>query len=369
MKVIYIVNDLDFFLSHRIALATNAVKRGYEVYIVSDKIVDIGHPNIHLIKIRIQRSSTGIFNNLKTIRDLFSVIKRIEPTLIHNVTLKPILYTNLLLLFNKKIKVVNAISGLGFLFTFNIKSKARIFTESLFRLIIRVKKPYFIFQNEVDENQFKKLGLKNDQRVIIKGSGVDAHLFDYTAPNKNEVIEVVFTGRILIDKGLIEFIEAAKLLKEEYHKRVKFSIYGKIDLENPAHITEEDLLVQMDKDYITWHDYTNDVKSVLKRADIYCLPSYREGLPKSIVEAMAIGRPILTTSAPGCDDTVEEGFNGFKVPVGDVTHLSEALKLLIDDDNLRLQLGKNSRELFEKEFTLEQIVEQTFDFYEEILNP
>ena len=96
MKVIYIVNDLDFFLSHRIALATNAVKRGYEVYIVSDKIVDIGHPNIHLIKIRIQRSSTGIFNNLKTIRDLFSVIKRIEPTLIHNVTLKPILYTNLL---------------------------------------------------------------------------------------------------------------------------------------------------------------------------------------------------------------------------------------------------------------------------------
>ena len=119
-------------------------------------------------------------------------------------------------------------------------------------------------------------------------------------------------------------------------------------------------------DLILWHGHSFDIKNILIDSDIYCLPSHREGLPKSTIEAMAIGRPILTTKAPGCTDTVLDGYNGFKVNVGDIEGLSKKLRELIENEELRTKMGKNSRELFLKDFTLEKVISETFNLYDSL---
>ena len=171
---------------------------------------------------------------------------------------------------------------------------------------------------------------------------------------------------MLKDKGIMELIAACKLLAEK-GKQFQLTLLGKIDLENPAHLTKEELIYACDISQIQWLGYSKDVKTALEKCHIYCLPSYREGLPKAIVEAMSVGRPIVTTTAPGCDDCVMEGVNGFKVPIKDAFALAEKLEVLIDDPARRLKMGKASRRIFEKEFILDKVVKQHMEIYNHML--
>jgi len=202
---------------------------------------------------------------------------------------------------------------------------------------------------------------------MINGSGVDQNEFQYQKPLKKDKIEIIFTGRILYDKGVINLIDAINLLPLSIKAKIILKLYGSIDVQNPAHINKKQIENYLVPGFIEWYGFTSEIKKVISRSDVYCLPSYREGIPKSIIEAMAIGRPILTTEAPGCEDTVEEGVNGFKVPVGNVMALSEKLQILIEDEPLRIQMGKQSREIFEKNYTLEKVIKQTFEVYAQVL--
>ena len=366
MRIAYVVNDLDFFISHRLPLAKKAVELGYSVFIVSNKNPSKKIKGIDYRTISIDRSSTSILKNLKSLIELKRIIKEISPDIIHSVTLKSILLSNLVLLFDKKVKKVNAVSGMGYLFTSNRVSIISYGLKLILRAIIKLGKPHFIFQNLDDLKEFENLGLK-DSYTIIKGSGVDKDEFDYFIPNPNKKINIIFTGRILKDKGVIDLIKAIELLDGNVKSKILVNLYGKIDKENPAHINEDELKSFLIPNLILWHGHSDNIKKNLIYSDIYCLPSYREGLPKSTIEAMAIGRPILTTTAPGCDDTVQEGFNGYKVNVGDSTSLSKKLQELIENKKLRIQMGKNSRELFLKNFTLEKVVSQTFELYDKLI--
>jgi len=366
MRIAYVVNDIDFFISHRLPLAKKAVELGYAVFIISNKLPTIKHKGIDFKKFSIERSSTSIIKNLKSLMELKRIIKEISPDVVHSVTLKSILLSNLVLLFNKKVKKVNAVSGMGYLFTSKRASIATYGFKFILRAIIKFGRPHFIFQNLDDLKEFKKLGLK-ESYTIIKGSGVNKDEFDYFPPKTNEKINITFTGRILKDKGVIDLIKAIKLLPEHIKSNIIVNIYGKIDKENPAHINEDELKSLLIPNLILWHGHSDNIKKNLIDSDIYCLPSYREGLPKSTIEAMAIGRAILTTTAPGCDDTVKEGFNGYKVKAGDSRSLSKKLQELIENKELRIQMGKNSRMLFEKDFTLDKVVNQTFELYDSIL--
>jgi len=156
-------------------------------------------------------------------------------------------------------------------------------------------------------------------------------------------------------------------LPEHIKPNITVNLFGKIDKENPAYIGEDELKRFLIPGLILWHGHSDNIKIELIDSHIYCLPSYREGLPKSIIEAMAIGRPIITTTAPGCDDTVKEGFNGYKVKAGDSKELSKKLEELIENKELRIQMGKNSRELFLRNFTLDKVVSQTFEVYDKLL--
>ena len=370
MKIVYTVNDPLFFLSHRLPLAKNAIKNGFQVYLISDfsniDKKDFLDHHIKTIHIPLSRKSTSVFKNVTSFLKLLKSLKKISPDIIHNITLKMALLGSLCLFFWVNHKTINAISGLGYLFTNSRFSFSKLLVSLIFKTINFFKKPHYIFQNNNDKKVFEKLGVKNNY-TLIKGSGVDKEQFIYHKPLSNKKINITFTGRILKDKGILELIKAVEILPHQIRSKVVLNIYGKIDLENPAHIIEKELKKLLKPNFIVWHGNSNDIKNVLALSDIYCLPSYREGLPKSTLEAMAIGRPIVTTNAPGCEDTVLEGINGYKVNVKDHKALSEKLQLLIEDEPLRIKMGKKSREIFEENFTLDKVVKQTFELYDSLI--
>jgi len=369
-KITYFVNDISFFKNHFLPIALSAAEQ-FNVSIISDKVdleLENQYPELKQYSISIKRSSVNPFSDLILFFRLSKLLNQIKPDLIHNITIKPILYGSLFSKFsNRKIRTINSVTGLGYAIT-NNHLLIKTIMKSLIRLFVS-KESYFLFLNRHDKKFYEDLGKVTTQNfIMIGGSGVDKKEFSFTQPIKKDKIEIVYTGRILKDKGVIDLIKAMKLLDDASKKDVVLKLYGAVDIQNPAHIKEDELKSQLIEGFIKWEGFTSDVKRTLQSADIYCLPSFREGLPKSTIEAMAIGRPIITTTAPGCDDTVKEGFNGYKVKAGDSKELSKKLQELIENKELRIQMGKNSRELFLKNFTLEKVVSQTFELYNHLLS-
>lgn len=365
MKILYIVNDINFFRSHRLPIALEALNKGWEVTVASNDILQFDQ-RIRVVKIPIDRASISIFKSLKLFFSIFFLIKKVKPRIVHNVTLKPIIIGSLVSFFFRKLIIINAVSGLGVMFTSNNFSFLKKIVLLLFRIIVLRRNTGFIFQNSIDLSVFKKIGLKKSY-AIIKGSGVDADYMKFKEPLISDYKTILFTGRILKDKGVLDLINAFKLLPEKIKSKTTLRLLGDEDLENPSYIKIQDLKKTLEKDRIEWYGYSDLIKEELEQCDIYCLPSYREGLPKSIVEAMAIGRPIVTTNAPGCDDCVVEGYNGFKIDSGNVKDLSLVLLKLLKNDSLCLSMGHNSRKFFKKYFTLEIVISKTFDLYDKLL--
>jgi len=224
-----------------------------------------------------------------------------------------------------------------------------------------------IFQNDEDKSLFLNNHIiRENQSYLIKGSGVDLNQFCYTQEPQTGKIKVLLTARMIREKGIFVLIEAAKLLKNDYQDKIQFLLCGGID-DNPNAIKENDLKSVCDGDYITWLGYRTDVLDLLKTSHIVAFPSYyKEGLPKSLIEATAVGRPIITTDSIGCKETVIEGYNGFLVPIKNSEALADRLKLLIDDAQLRITMGKNSRCLAEKEFSILNVITKHLEIYKQL---
>ncbi len=367
-KILYVVNVDWFFISHRLPLALEALKQGSEVYLVTK---DTGHKNellkygIKFVNIDFQRSGKNPLKELKLIYGLKKIYNELNPDIIHHISLKPCIYGTIAAKKHKKpIKIINAVSGLGHLFTDNRNSLSTKLLILLLKRAFKDKKSNFIFQNPDDKDLYKRYGFLNDNNyVIIKGAGVDENVFSYTKPEINNMLRVTLLCRMIKDKGVIEFIESAEILRAELEGKVVFELVGGIDLDNPARITEDDLKKKCDNKYIKWVGHQKNVKLIYQKSDIVCLPSYREGLPKSLIEAMAIGRPIITTDAIGCRECVDNGINGYIVPLKNAEVLAEKIKILISDPILRVQMGLQSREKMVNEMSLKKVVEQTFSFY------
>lgn len=373
-KKIFIVVNVDwFFLSHRLQLANSLQSDGNDVYIITKdtgKKVEITNHGLSFINIDFERSGTNILKEVKLIFKLLKLYKKYNPDIIHHVTIKPAIYGSVALSFFKNdIKCINAISGLGYNFIENRKSIIQKFLLMLMDIGFKRKNVNFIFQNSDDKNFYSSLEFLTDKNYeIIKGSGVDQNDFNYVAPIKKSKLKVVFSGRMLLDKGIVEFMEATKLLRNKYLHSVEFILMGDIDIYNKASANENLINSYLEKEYLTWIGFKNEVKDILINADIVCLPSYREGLPKSLIEAMAIGRPIVTTNTAGCKECVEENINGYLVPVKSVIELAAKIELLLDDENLRLKMGKASRNKMEIELSLNKVINDTKSFYGKIIN-
>ncbi len=369
-KILYVVNVDWFFISHRLPLAKEALGRGYQVTVLaknSGRRDEIESHGIKFIDIDIERSGKNLINELNVVFQIYKVYQRVKPEIIHHVTIKPAIYGSAVIrLFKlKDLKFVNAISGLGYNFTYGRKTKFQMLLLYLMKYSFNNRLANFIFQNPDDCEFYTKLGFINsNNHVIIKGSGVDENKFSYTRPRNNSKLKVILTARMLFDKGIVEFSLAARELMYKWFGKAEFLFVGDIDPDNPASARVEDMEGLLIADYIKWDGFQADMGKVLAEADIVCLPSYREGLPKALVEAMAIGRPIITTDTAGCRECVVEGENGYLVPINDFQLLSNRIENLLLDKQLRLKMGRASREMMEKQMSLSKVIENTFNFYD-----
>ena len=368
---LFIVVNVDwFFLSHRKDIALSAQKAGYEVTIITK---DTGKKSIiealglKVIDLPMNRSGQNIIEELHTCWFLFRLYYRIKPDVVHHVGLKTILWGTLAAKLANVCAVVNAVSGLGVFFSEENKSLVLKLLPKLLRFSHHRRNLAVIFQNEEDKGLFlKNRIIKEEQAFMIKGSGVDLNQYAYTSEPKGGKIKVLFTARMIVEKGVFVLTEAALKLKAEYKNKVEFLLCGGLD-DNPKAIKEEELKAVCDGEYIRWLGYRTDVLELLKSCHIVAFPSYyKEGLPKSLIEATAVGRPIVTTNSIGCKETVIDGYNGYLIPVKDSDALAEKLRTLFEDEDLRLNMGRNSRILAEKDFSIENVILKHLDIYNQL---
>lgn len=359
-------------MSHRLPIALEAKKRGYDVTVFA--IEEGGHGEeirahgLNFVPIPTSRSGTNILTELKVLWFLFQHYRKGKPDIIHHVAVKPVTYGSVAARLAGVPRVVNALSGLGFLFINADQNRlAHTLVNTFFKFGFNNPNLRFILQNKDDDQMIKEMNILAPKQIfVIKGSGVDLNKFAYAEETleANQKIRILLAARMLWDKGVGEFVAAAEQLKEKYQDKAEFILAGNVDMGNKAGIPEAQLLKWNEEGAVNWIGFQKDMVSVIKAAHIIVLPSYREGLPKSLIETCAIGRPIITTDVPGCREVVVEGENGFMVEKNAVASLADCMELLINDAELRIKMGRAGRKKAEAEFSIENVLDKTFAIYE-----
>ncbi|WP_407207346.1 glycosyltransferase family 4 protein [Citrobacter portucalensis] len=368
--LLYFVNVDWFFISHRLPIAQKALDDGYKVAIAchfTSHREELETMGFMTFEIPFSRSGVGIFSELKTILKIREVINLVKPTLIHSITIKPVIYSGLM---RRTISATNpmvfAISGLGYVFTTKTMRATliRLAVTVLYKLALSGNKKIVIFQNPSDEGILSKIvGLNENEKVLIKGSGVDLNVYDFKQEPDNGQIKIAMACRLLKDKGVYQYIEAARLVKKS-HSNVEFLLIGSPDPENPNSVLAEEIDAWVHEGVITYLGHRKDIANIFANSNIVSLPSfYGEGVPKVLIEAAACGRPIVTTNNPGCRDAIVDGETGICVPVKDSLALASALVILIEQPALRQSMGKAARNFAEAEFDIKSVVNKHLAIY------
>lgn len=362
--LVFLVTEDRYFVSHRLTLARTAVERGYRVVVATrdtGHVTPIQQAGCEVARLRWRRDG-GLMSELATLVDVVRLYRRERPSVVHHVALKPIIMGSVAATLARVPKIVNAVAGLGYAFTQGSESRRGIGLLVRFLLRGAMRGTTVILQNEDDKRELLDLGLlRNQQIVIIRGMGVDLRRFAPTAENDGTPA-VVFVARMLWDKGVGEFVEAARRLKHDGIK-ARFVLIGGSDPANRAAVPEQQMAEWVREGMVEWLGHRSDLPSLLADAHIVCLPSYREGLPKALVEAAAAGRPIVTTDVPGCRDVVRHEVNGLLVPPRDAMALASAIRRLLGDPKLRADMGCRGREIAEREFDARLVANSTLDLY------
>ena len=366
-RLLYLVTEDWYFVSHRLALAKAAQAAGYDVSVVTrvarhgDMIRDAG---FELVAMPFDRSGLDPIKETKTLAALIQIYRRIRPDVVHHVAMKPVLYGSVAARATGVPRVINALMGLGYVFTSDNR-RARILKPAVraaLKAALTGKSTHVIVQNEDDRTLFSAEGLVRPQQLhLIRGSGVDLAAYPETPPPKGRP-RIVLPARVLRDKGVVEFVEAARILKAS-GVDAEFVLAGAPDPVNPASLSEREIVAWVDEGLITYLGWRDDMAAVIASATIVCLPSYREGLPKALLEAAAMARPIVATDVPGCREIVRDGENGVLVPARDSAAMAGALQRLIDDPDLCRRLGTTGRRMVEDAFSLDHVIAQTLAVY------
>lgn len=369
MKFLLIASYPGSILKFRGALIEAIRDKGFEIHIAAPEFNNC-HEEVKALKklgyilhdIPMQRTGTSPLNDAKTLSALYFLIKRIKPSHVLSYTIKPVIYGTLAAWAAKIPNRYALITGLGYAFqqveeTGNRSKLQRLIHELYKQALSRATKVFF--QNPDDFNLFKQLKLisSNTPIAVVNGSGVDVSEYAVASfPMKvDDIPELRFLliARLLGDKGVREYAKAAKLIKDK-HPKAKFDLVGWID-NNPDSIEQQELDQWVEEGTINFWGKLTDVKPAIEASSIYVLPSYREGTPRTVLEAMAMGRPIITTDAPGCRETVTNEVNGFLVPVKSVEGLVETMEKFILDPSLIETMGKASRKIAEDKFDVHAV--------------
>ena len=370
-KLFIIVNQDSFFLSHRKPVAQAALAQGYDVTIVAQdtgRSADIRALGLGFVDLPIDKAGVNPVKEASTFWFLYRLFRQEKPDIVHNVGLKAILWGGLAARLAGVRGIVSAVSGLGVLFSPDYPHRSlRMAVTSVLKYIHRSEGVCCIFHNLEDRDVLLKAGVVNEQQCFrTMGSGIDLNEYDYCPEPSEGKIHVLFTARMVEDKGVLVLIEAASRLKEEFGESVDFLLCGGLDT-NPNAITKEQLESLCDGTYIKWLGMRNDVLKLLRESHIFAFPSYyKEGLPKSCIEAAAVGRPVVTCDSTGCRDAVEDGVTGFLVPVKDSEALAERLRWLITHPQERKMMGEAARAFAEKTFSIKEVVDIHMDIYRRV---
>lgn len=370
--LLYFVTEDWFFCSHFIERAVAAQQAGYKVSVLT-RVRDHGNriraAGLSLIPIEIERKGLNPLQEFLTIMQVAGIYRRERPQLVHHFALKPIIYGTLAARLTAIKHCVNAPVGMGFIFSSSSRL-ARLIRPAMWltlRALLNPSGSRVVFENADDLAETVKSGLVRPQTaVLIRGAGVDITRFQ-PRPEPDGIPKVVLVARMIWEKGISEFVEAARRLHDR-KIAARFLLVGAPDLGNPAAIPPAQLQAWHREKVVEWLGHRSDVAEILAGSHIACLPSYyREGLPKSLIEALAAGRPIVTTDAPGCREAVRHGDNGFLVPNRDPEALAEALATLIQNPSLRQRMGASGRRRAETEFASSLVCEATLGLYHDLL--
>jgi len=371
MKLLFIVNVDWFFISHRLPIALAAIKKGYEVHLacgITDRKNELESLGIIVHHLSITRSGTSLLKEFKVIKEMNAVVNNVSPDTVHLVTIKGAVYGGLVTRFRNIKTRVASISGLGFVFIDEgIKARIiRFVVTKLYRLALNSANTTVIFQNENDKQIFiKNKIIKPEQSLIIRGSGVDLATYNASPEPSGEKV-IMFLARLLKDKGLIEFCEAAVSLKNSGFKG-RFVLVGDIDLHNPNSITQSELDHYIKVGAVEHWGFSSKVAETIAKSHIMVLPSYREGLPKSLIEAAACGRVVITTDVPGCRDAITPNVTGILIPLKSSEAIADAILSLCKNDDKRIEMGRKGRELAEMCFDIEDVIDTHLNLYKEAI--
>lgn len=372
--ILFLVTEDWYFCSHRLPIARAARDAGLEV-VVATRVTRHGpcieREGFRLIPLTISRRSQNPLRELATFFEILRMYRRVRPDLVHHVAMKPVLYGSFAARVARVPVVINAIAGMGFVFSSD-RWQARFLRPGIsiaFRWLLNHGQGRTILQNPDDQRLLTGAGLVLPERtVLIRGSGVDISRFCPSPPPDDGPVVVTLISRMLRDKGIAEFVEAARLLKRR-GVSVKAVVVGTPDPENPASILESQLLDWQAEGVIEWWGARDDIPGILAKSHIAVLPSYREGLPKTLLEAAACGRPIIATDVPGCREIVQHEENGLLIPVKDPAALAAAITHLAGDRDLRDRMGNAGRRLVESEFAESIVANETLELYRALLGP
>ena len=370
-RILYFATEDWVFCLHRLPLAQAARAAGHEVVVVTrvrEHAARITAAGLRLVPLEMARGGMRPWQEFATLVRLWRIYRRERPDLVHHVAVKPVLYGSLAAWAAGVPAVVNALTGLGFLFT-SRRLLARLLrppVELALRVLLNRANTRVIVQNTDDYEALTRRGIVRAANArLIRGSGVDVAAFT-PAPEPPGTPVVALPARLLWDKGVGEFAEAARLLKAR-GARARFALVGDRDPENPAVVPQATLDAWRDEGLVELWGWRNDMAQVYRECHIVCLPSYREGFPKVLLEAAACGRPLVSTTVEGCREAIVHGTSGYSVPVRDAPALAAALAPLIADAALRARMGAAARDIVCGEFSLAAVIDRTLAVYGELL--
>lgn len=365
--------DMNLFL-FRLPIMKELVKKGHRVFAITpkgdyfEKFAEFG---VEAIEYKIDRGSLNPLSELKSIKNIYHSIRDLNLDILHSFTIKPNIYGLIASNFAKVPIKIATVTGLGSFYIDNsFKSKTiRAIIETLYRVTLKSANGV-IFQNSDDLKYFSEKSIIEPERAfLVKSSGVDTKVFDRerfkdrvdsireSLGFESDDTVVLMIARAIVHKGIREYIEVAKELKSE---RVKFLLVGEVDSGSRYSLTPEEL---ESEESIIWLKERQDIDSLIAICDIFTLPSYREGVPRTLLEASAMSKPIVTTDAIGCREVVEDGLNGILVKIADSKSLKVAIVKLLEDRDLREKFGRNSRIKALKEFDVDIVVKRYLDIY------
>ncbi|MBK1669475.1 hypothetical protein CKO28_15660 [Rhodovibrio sodomensis] len=369
--VAFLVHDVAYFLSHRLPVAQEAQKRGYRVVVLGEGAAaspDLAAYGMDGREIAFRRGGVNLRGELRSLRSIRHQLRACNPDLVHAVALKGALYGGLLTRFSAAASVL-APTGLGYVFT-DDGWRARTLRRVLIPLLcvaFRGRRRIALFQNRDDTAIFTGMGAVRSERVaVVQGAGVDLEAFKPSPEPPSPPTVVVMPARLVRHKGVEEFVEAAQRLKH-LGLPVRLRIAGDSDPENPTAVDPAWIARIQEAGDVELMGRQSDMAAVYRGCHIVCLPSYREGLPKALLEASACGRPMVATDVPGCRDVVAEGETGYLVPLGDIAGLVNALRTLAEDSHLRARFGAAARTRAERLFSKDSIAVQTVNLYDDLL--